>query len=159
MKMPARPARQKRLQILSDDEIEALYGRPRFTPEERLEYFTLSPTEQAALEPFHSIKSRLYGILQLGYFKARQMFFVFSPHEVAEDARYIQERYFPHVPCPDVDVAPTKVTRLKQQRVILALYNYRHCGPRNASNWRRKRGKRRWSAVNPSMCSVNSCII
>jgi hypothetical protein len=128
MKMPARPARQKRLQILSDDEIEALYGRPRFTPEERLEYFTLSPTEQAALEPFHSIKSRLYGILQLGYFKARQMFFVFSPHEVAEDARYIQERYFPHVPCPDVDVAPTKVTRLKQQRVILALYNYRHCG-------------------------------
>jgi hypothetical protein len=85
------------------------------------------------------------------------MFFVFSPHEVAEDTRYIQERYFPHVLCPDG--APTKVTRLKQQRVILALYNYRHCGPRNASNWRRKRGKRRCSAVNPSMCSVNSCII
>jgi hypothetical protein len=66
MKMQARPTRQKRLHILSDDEIEALYGRPRFTPEEQLEYFTLSPREKAALEPFHSIKSRIYGILQLG---------------------------------------------------------------------------------------------
>jgi Domain of unknown function (DUF4158) len=121
MKMQARPTRQKRLHILSDDEREALYGRPHFTPEERLEYFTLSPGEKAAFEPFHSIKSRIYGILQLGYFKARQMFFAFSPHDVAEDSRYIQERYFPHVPCPDV--APTKVTRLKQQHVILALYN------------------------------------
>jgi hypothetical protein len=126
MKMQARPTRQKRLQILSADEIEAVYGRPRFTPEERLEYFTLSPVEKAALEPFHSIKSRIYGILQLGYFKARQMFFVFSLHEVAEDARYIQERYFPHALYPDL--APTKVTRLKQQRVILALSNYRYCG-------------------------------
>jgi Domain of unknown function (DUF4158) len=70
MKMPARPTRQKRLHILSDDEREALYGRPRFTPEERLEYFTLSPIEQAALAPFHSIKSRIYGILQLGYFNS-----------------------------------------------------------------------------------------
>ena len=74
MKVQARHTRQKRLHTLSDDEIEALYGRPRFTPEERLEYFTLSPVEKAALEPFHSIKSRIYYNLQLGYFKARQMF-------------------------------------------------------------------------------------
>ena len=30
---------QKRLRILGDDEIQALYGRPRFTDDERLEYF------------------------------------------------------------------------------------------------------------------------
>jgi hypothetical protein len=126
MKVQARHTRQKRLHILSDDEREALYGKPHFTPEERLEYFTLSPVEKAALEPFHSLKSRIYCILQLGYFKARQMFFVFSPPEVAEDVRYIQERYFPHVPYPGL--AMTKVTRLKQQRVILALCNYQYCG-------------------------------
>ena len=54
---------QRRLRILGDDEIDALYGRPRFTPEEREEYFALSSAESAALEQFHSIKSRIYAIL------------------------------------------------------------------------------------------------
>jgi hypothetical protein len=65
---------QKRLRILGDDEIQALYGRPRFTDDERLEYFALSPTEKAMLEQLHSIKSQIYFILQLGYFKAHHMF-------------------------------------------------------------------------------------
>jgi hypothetical protein len=49
MKVQARHTRQKRLHILNDDEREALDGRPRLTPEERLEYFTLSPASA-----FHS---------------------------------------------------------------------------------------------------------
>jgi hypothetical protein len=51
---------QKRLRILGDDEIQALYGRPHFTDDERLEYFALSLTERATLEQLHSIKSRIY---------------------------------------------------------------------------------------------------
>jgi hypothetical protein len=111
MKGPTGNTTQKRLRILRDDEIDALYGRPRFTPEEREEYFALSSAESAALEQFHSIKSRIYAILQLGYFKARQMFFVLDPGEIAEDAKYVQERYFPRAPCPDLAI--TKVTRWK----------------------------------------------
>jgi len=53
---------QKRPKILGDGEIEALYGRPHFTGDERLEYFALSPKEKAALEQLHSIKSRIYFI-------------------------------------------------------------------------------------------------
>jgi len=60
---------QKRLQILGEDEIESLYGLPHFTPEEQMEHFTLSPKETTAIEQLHSIKSRIYAILQLGYFK------------------------------------------------------------------------------------------
>ena len=75
---------QRRLRILDDDEIEAIYSRPCFTPEERMEYFSLSPKELASLEQLHSIKSRIYYILQLGYFKARHMFFVFNLQEVSE---------------------------------------------------------------------------
>ena len=89
MKAKPKNTTQKRLRILADDEIEAIYGIPRFTPEERLEYFSLSPMELASLEQLHSIKSRIYYILQLGYFKARQMFFVFDLQDVSEDARYI----------------------------------------------------------------------
>jgi hypothetical protein len=114
------------LRILGDDEIQAIYGIPRFTPEERLEYFSLSSTELASLEKLHSIKSRIYYILQLGYFKSRHLFFVFDLQEVFEDARYIIEQYFPNFQFTDFEI--TKVTRLRQQRLILRLYNYRNCG-------------------------------
>jgi len=62
----------KRLRILGDEEIEALCGRPRFTPDERQEYFAFAPPELAALEQFRSHPVRLYCMLQLGYFKALQ---------------------------------------------------------------------------------------
>ena len=81
--------------------------------------------EKAVLESFHSIKSRIYCILQLGYFKARSMFFVFTVQDVEEDAVYIQEQYFPDVPFAVFEI--TKVTRLNQQRLILDLFNYRVC--------------------------------
>ena len=87
--------RERRLRILSEDEIDALYGLPRLSDEERPEYFSLAPTEKSALDQLHSIKSRIYFILQLGYFKSHHLFFVFNLPEVEADARYIQEQYYP----------------------------------------------------------------
>ena len=115
----------KRLKILSNDEIEAIYGIPCFTHEERIEYFSLSPSEKAILEQLRSIKSRMYFILQLGYFKARHLFMTFSIREVLEDAKYIQERYFPDFQLIEFKI--NYVTRLNQQRLILSLCNYRNC--------------------------------
>lgn len=116
---------QKRLQILGDDEIDALYERPRFAHEERIEYFAISLREKAAMEQLHSIKSRIYFILQLGYFKACHLFFVFRLNEVKEDAQYIQDLYFPNFTLTEFDI--TKVTRLRQRQLILDLFNYRAC--------------------------------
>ncbi len=124
--MTAIKTTQKRLRILGEDEIEDLYERPRFTREERIQYFSISPMEKAALEQLHSIKSRIYFIMQLGYFKARHMFFVFNFREVEEDVEYIRKRYFPNFQFNELEIA--KVTRLKQQRLILELFNYRSCG-------------------------------
>jgi hypothetical protein len=41
----AKDATVRRLRILNDSEISAIYGIPRFTPEERTESFSLSPEE------------------------------------------------------------------------------------------------------------------
>jgi TnpA family transposase len=112
-----------RLKILNDDEVEALYGRPRFTQEERNEYFSLGDSEKAALEPLRFVSAKTYFILQLGYFKARHMFFIFDSQEAEEDIRFIRERYFPDVEPLHPDI--TKVTRLKQQKLILELCHYR----------------------------------
>lgn len=117
--------RKKRIKILGDDEIDAIYGLPRFTGEEREQYFALSPSEKSVLDQLHSIKSKIFFILQAGYFKARRMFFVFDPGEREEDVRYIQEQYFPEFQITNLMVS--KKTRLKQQRMILTLFDYRNC--------------------------------
>ena len=126
---PTAGSRNRRLKILGQEEIEALYGRPRFSEEEREQYFALTPAEQKALDELGSIPSQITFILQLGYFKARRLFFVFSPQEAAADIQYIQAYYFPAFQAPDFTVS--KVTRLKQQRLILALCRYKFCDDRD----------------------------
>lgn len=118
---------QKRLRILGDDEIEAIYGRPHFTAEEHPQYFDLSQPEKDLLPEFRSVHSQAYFILQLGYFKAKQLFFTFDLAEVDEDVQFILARYFPHAPIEELS-AVNKRTNLRQRRLILELYHYRPCG-------------------------------
>ena len=59
-----------RITILEDAEIEELYGRPRFTYDERVHYFALTPEEHTVADGHYSLASRVLFILQAGYFKA-----------------------------------------------------------------------------------------
>jgi Domain of unknown function (DUF4158) len=67
-----------RITILEDAEIEELYGRPRFTHDERVHYFALTPEERAVADGHYSLASRVLFILQAGYFKAKTLFFSFG---------------------------------------------------------------------------------
>ncbi len=100
---------------------------PVFDQEERLHYFSLSPTERTALSQLHTVKSKTVFILQLGYFKARYQFFVFDYQTVSEDAQFVQALHFPNA-ARITDLAIAKGTRLKQQQIILDLFQYRTCG-------------------------------
>jgi hypothetical protein len=61
-----------RLTILTPKEIQAVYGIPQFTPEERDAYFALDPREKQALTGYRTFTAKTYFILQLGYFKAKK---------------------------------------------------------------------------------------
>jgi TnpA family transposase len=126
MAVQAIPTPPRRLSILGDDEIDALYGRPRFTLDEREHYFALSPLEHEAVQDLRSVKSQAYFVLQLGYFKAKSLFFTFDLHDVQEDLDYIMTHYFPQKVLTAFSPID-KGTRLKQQRVILALCQYQSC--------------------------------
>lgn len=84
----------KRLTILSKDEITALFEKPNFTKEERDFYFALDEGEYKIMLSFGSILSRMFFILQLGYFKAKQGFFTLDLNSVQEDLSYIARTYF-----------------------------------------------------------------
>jgi hypothetical protein len=66
----------KRLTILTRSEIRELYGLPQFSYEDRVKYFSLDPLEKKALKRIRTIPSGVYFLLQLGYLKAKKMFFV-----------------------------------------------------------------------------------
>jgi len=119
-------AEQKRLGILGDDELEAIYGRPCFSPEERCTYFSLFQPEKELLPLLRSVSSRVYFVLQLGYFKAKHRYFTFDFQEVAEDLQYVLKQHFDNITITDLSPV-TKLTRLKLQRLILELTNYRSC--------------------------------
>jgi TnpA family transposase len=117
----------QRLQILTDQVIAAIYDRPRFNDAERRHYFSLTEVELSAvkLKLFNGrdASSKLYFILQLGYFKAKHMFFRLQYNEVENDFKFILNTYMPNDFIPKN--LPTKKLRLKIQNKILNLLNFR----------------------------------
>jgi hypothetical protein len=124
---------EKRLKILEEDEIEDIYGRPCFTQEEKSNYFSISQPEKDLVQMLRSVKSKVYFILQLGYFKAKRLFFTFEPYEVPDDFQYILNLYFKDSKVWDM-TAIDKTTRLKQQQLILKLFNYHSCDAQERKN-------------------------
>ena len=60
----------KRLHIIGANEIAAIYDLPRFSTEDQSLFFSLSAHERAVLPELRTYTSRIFFILQLGYFKA-----------------------------------------------------------------------------------------
>ncbi len=117
----------KRLSILSTEEIDSLFGLPHFTESERHIHFDLSPQEQETVDAARTITAGVHLMLQLGYFKARAQFFVVSLDYARPDMDHILTRYYPGRSMAEVG-SLSKPTRLAQQRIVLALLNYRLCG-------------------------------
>jgi len=114
----------KQLVILSDDEIGKLYGLPKFDENARLKYFDLDQSEKPVINTIHRVFAKVYFILQLGYFKAKQLFYVFDLESVEVDARYVCRHYFPqHI--LEFKGRVSKPTRLDQQKMILELKGYK----------------------------------
>lgn len=67
--------KSQRLYILNNQDFASIYERPKFNDSERRHFFVLSAPELHAvkLRPFNGreTSSKLYFILQLGYFKAK----------------------------------------------------------------------------------------
>jgi len=119
----------KRIQLLSCTEVGELYARPAFTVHERQLYFTLSPSEREALAQHTNTKTRIYFILQLGYFKAKQQFFNFVLEDVRHDVQFIVSTYYSDLKPNPLTGRISREYARKQRQTILSLYGYRHWSP------------------------------
>ena len=116
-----------RLKILDDQEIEELYGLPRFNHEERVHFFSLTPEERSLVDDYHTLPSRVLFILQLGYFKAKNLFFAIDFNGEKEDVLHILQQYYPGIHKSKLVVPSLKQTRHAQQQKILDLFGYQAC--------------------------------
>lgn len=102
----------RRLSILTAQEIDDLYGLLRFSEEDRRLYFDLSSAERELVDGVFTLSVAVHLVLQLGYFKAKRQFFIYSLDAVADDLKYILRRYFPARDWSEIK-AISKPTRLE----------------------------------------------
>jgi hypothetical protein len=127
----------RRLSILTAQEIDDLYGLPRFDEDDRLVYFDLSAAERDAVAGVHTTSAAVHLVLQLGYFKAKQRFFAYERAAVLDDLQHILQRYFPGRDLETVKPL-AKPTRLGQQELVLGLFGYRLCDEAARADLERK---------------------
>jgi TnpA family transposase len=115
--------RDKRLKILSKSEINELYGTPRFTENERKNYFSLNEKEFKIMSARGSLTSKVHFILQLGYFKATSQFINTDIDEIKSDVDFILHEYFDNEKLFHYQIS--KRTRLSNQALIAEILKFK----------------------------------
>jgi len=116
------PPQSERLTVLSEAEYFALYGLPDFDDRQQLHYLSFSEPERTLVSSRPSLPAQVHCGLQIGYFKAKQAFFMFSWEEVEDDCAFLLSRYFPGQTW--VPQALTKHERYAQRQAIVALFGF-----------------------------------
>jgi hypothetical protein len=81
--------------IFSDAEYAALYEIPEFDNSQQIEYLTLTDDELIFVMKRKTLAYQVACIIQLGYFKAMQIFFQFEWEKVSiSDINFIIQQYF-----------------------------------------------------------------
>lgn len=113
-----------RLAVLTEEEKFALYGLPDFNEFQQHEYLILTSNEQEIVFSRSNLSAQLYCALQIGYFKAKQMFFDFAwSHIPQEDIDFLIKYYFVNKQFPLVPI--TKYEYYEQIKQISKFYGYK----------------------------------
>lgn len=108
---------------MSDLEELAFYGFPDFDAQQRLHYFAFSSEEWSIILQGSSMESQVYACIQMGYFKAKHIFFRFSLQNVPQDdLHFILTHYF-----TNQTLKACNITKYEHYRVcgsITKLFNY-----------------------------------
>lgn len=116
--------KSKRLIVFSEVEKCAFYGLPNFDDEERRKYFTFSDEEIVVMMSGHRIHLNVFCAIQIGYFKAKKMFFQIEWGDIEmKDVNFILGTYFTKQKL--VMHKMSKYDHHIQHKNIAKLYNYK----------------------------------
>ncbi|MFT3931059.1 MAG: Tn3 family transposase [Spongiibacteraceae bacterium] len=112
----------KRIEILTNSEVEELYCVPRFTDAEREFFFELDDAERALFSPRNDAITNAYRILLLGYFKYKPVVLNPTVAEVKTDLVYIRNKYQIPVKLTHAELSSTQKSRIYAS--ILGFYGH-----------------------------------
>jgi len=116
----------ERLQILSPEEYDLLWGQPRFSQYDRDLLFSITAREEQVLKSLRTARTKAHFLLVLGYFRSRQRFYRLGFERVRDDVEYLCRRYLDNTAAV-IDLAVSKHTRLRHIALILELFRYQPC--------------------------------
>jgi len=114
----------RQISLLSEAEKSALYYLPDFDKTQRLEYLTMTDQELNIALSRKNVSAKIHCILQIGYFKAVQMFYRLTWNQVnSEDLNFIIQQYFPE---QQVELSGiSKHEYYTQSKLITELFGYK----------------------------------
>ena len=115
---------KREIKLLSKSEVSDIYDVPDFDDHERELYFAVDDNEAEILANLHTINTKIFFILQLGYFKAKHRFFKVNLKKANKDIAFINKKYYQN------KVAFTPITReriYQQKKLILSYLKYQEC--------------------------------
>jgi TnpA family transposase len=115
---------KKRITLISELELEELYSIPKFSEDNRIYYFDLNSAEKELLIKAGAYKTKIYLLLQLGYFKATNQFYDFKYEDSKEDIEYLTDIYFAGK-AKKLRGKPSNETIKEQRDAILHLFDYK----------------------------------
>ena len=113
----------KRLQILTPQELQACYSIPFFNSNERKIYFSLNALELSIAKTYSSTVDSVHFILQLGYCKAKNKIFNLKQQVPKKDSEFIYNTYFPTERRRRTVFNTSKDIKISQRKKILKLLN------------------------------------
>lgn len=116
----------QRLRILTIDEVDRLYSCPQFNDVEQRHYFILPQELLSTLKIAElngkNTSTKLYFILQYGYFKAKHQFFNINYSKMKNDVMFIMKNYMPNDRIPTK--LPTNKTQTRTKRQLLKFMQF-----------------------------------
>ncbi|MGI9282812.1 MAG: DUF4158 domain-containing protein [Endozoicomonas sp.] len=88
-------SKEKRINILSQNEIDELYERPSFSLADREDSFSLDSHILEIIADMRKVETKIYFILLLGYFRSKPVVPKFDIGDITEDIEHIRDTYFP----------------------------------------------------------------
>jgi len=83
-----------KITLLSESEIKAIYALPTFNTMEQQLYFDFTEDEMQLTNRYRTIKARIYFMINLGYFKAKQQFFCFDLNDSEDFKAWLKKGNF-----------------------------------------------------------------
>lgn len=115
----------QRIQLLPPHEIKDLYALPVFLKDDQEFFFEITPEITSAICQYTTVKTKLYFLLQLGYFKVKHQFYLFTFEDVQDDVNYLLKTYFQTTDSVQLNGRIARNNIHKQRKTILQLYEYR----------------------------------